>query len=90
MLRMLPIHAACVFAGGMGVFFAMSAKSYPQASGVIPAALAFLAVGLLGTAVISVLGLQDRRIRELEQRLQDREGQEREQTCPSGSSVGSD
>jgi hypothetical protein len=73
-LRVLPVLGVSLFACGMGIFFAVTAVSYPPGSGVIPAALAFCAVGLLGSAVMGVLGAQERHIRELERRLRDREG----------------
>lgn len=71
MLRVLSIFGVPLFACGMGLFFAASAILSPPASGVIPAALALVAVGLLGSAVMSVIGVQDRRIEELERRLRD-------------------
>lgn len=69
MLRMLPILGASLFACCMGMFFASNASLSPPGSGVIPAALAFVAVGVLGGAVTSVVGAQERRIQELERRL---------------------
>lgn len=68
-LRVLPIFGVSLFAGGMSIFFAQIGKSSPPGSGVIPAALAFGAVSLLGTAVGYVVGVQERRIQELERRL---------------------
>lgn len=69
MLRGLPILIVSIFACGMGTYFARNASLSPPGSGVIPAALAFITVGLLGSALVSVIASQERRIQELERRL---------------------
>jgi hypothetical protein len=66
----IPIVVASIFAAGMGMLFAIAGAKSTPGSGVIPAALAFLAVSLLGTAVMLVIGSQERRIQELERRLE--------------------
>ena len=69
-LTAIPIVVASIFAAGMGMLFAIAGAKSPPGSGVIPAALAFLAVSLLGTAVMIVIGSQERRLQELEHRLE--------------------
>lgn len=68
--QVLPIIGASLFACAMGVFFAVSSMANPSAGSVIPAALAFAAVGMLGTSVLTVVGRLSGRIRELERRLE--------------------
>jgi hypothetical protein len=74
-LRLLPIVGVSLFACAMGAFFAESASAFPQASGVIPASLAFVAVGLLGSVVVGAMRHHERRFREFEQRLREMEMQ---------------
>ncbi len=70
-LRVLPILGVSLLAMAGGMAFSVAAMKYPHASGVIPAALACLAVGMLGSAVMGVVGRLGRRIQELERRLED-------------------
>ncbi len=72
-LLVLPLVGVSVFALVMGFIVLSAARALPPASGAIPASLAFMAVGLLGGAVMQVVASLDRRIQELERRLRDRE-----------------
>ena len=69
-LTSIPIVVASIFAAGMGMLFAIAGAKSTPGSGVIPAALACIAVSLLGTAVMVVIGSQEHRLQELERRLE--------------------
>lgn len=71
--QVLPVFLVSVFASGMGIFFAVTAMAFPgpQTSNIIPAALACIAVGMLGSTVLSVVGKLNYRVQELEHRLQE-------------------
>lgn len=72
-LRLLPVYAVGVYAFGMGMFWAAAGLSrstpYPPGD---PGA--YIAVGLLGAAVVHSLRDQERRIQELERQLRERGG----------------
>ena len=70
---LLPILFVCLYASGMGIFFAACAARYPNASGTIPAALAFVAVALLGATLMSIIGQYEQRLQKLERRFQETE-----------------
>lgn len=75
--QVLPVFLVSVLASGMGLLFAVTAMAFPspQTRGAIPAALACIAVGMLGSAVLAMVGKLNYRVQELEQRL--KEGEER-------------
>jgi len=74
--QLRPVSLVSLFAWGMGMFFSISAITCPQAGGFVLAALGFGAVGLLGAAVMNVIGSQECRIQEFERRLRACEGQD--------------
>lgn len=69
MARLLPIIGASLFPCVMALVFGASAISYPQASGLIPAGVALIAVGMLGSVITITVGHYERRLRDLEERL---------------------
>jgi hypothetical protein len=71
-VRRLPIVVIQLYAGGMAIFFAITGASAPPGNGVIPAALAFVTISLLGAAVTWTMDAQERRIQELERQLAQR------------------
>jgi hypothetical protein len=77
-LRVLPIAGVSLYASGMAMLILATAPSGSLGSGEILAALAFLAVSLLGGAVTTVIRAQDRRIEELERRVRDHQGRDAE------------
>ena len=73
-LPVLPIFPVSIFAIGLGLWMSFIGMSNPRAEmGMLPSILALLAVGLLGSATIRVIGSLGRRIKELEDRLHIRE-----------------
>ena len=69
-LTSIPIVVTSIFAAGMGMLFAIAGAKSPPGSGVIPAALACLAVSMLGTTVNIAISSQEHRLQELERQLE--------------------
>jgi len=69
-LTLIPLVVVSIFAAGMGMLFAIVGAKSPPGNGVIPAALACIAVSLLSTTVMVIIGSQERRLQELERRLE--------------------
>jgi hypothetical protein len=73
-LRVFPVLLASLYASGMGIFWATARLASPGSPPALGDPGAYITAGLLGVAVLVSLGAQERRIRELEQRLQGRDG----------------
>lgn len=69
-LQILPIGGVSMFAFALSLLFATSAVLFPQATGLVPACLGLVGVGMLGSAVMTLVFRHERRLGELEERLQ--------------------
>jgi hypothetical protein len=71
--RFLSVYLAGLFASGMGIFWAVAHLAFPGPAPYLDKPGAYIAVGLLAGGVLASLRAQERRIRELERRLEARD-----------------
>ncbi|MFC1758328.1 hypothetical protein ACFL2H_06115 [Planctomycetota bacterium] len=71
--RLSPVQTVTLLVFAMSMYISSTVTRYPNASGAIPASLAFLAVAFLGGAVQSTMAKHEDRLRELERRLRESE-----------------
>jgi len=67
----LPVIAATLFALANGMFWAVARLCSPGSPSALGDPGAYIIAGMLGAGVLISLAAQDRRIRELEERLRD-------------------